>query len=139
MAAKKKKADDLVQRVDAIKAALPTVDPELLDKARTIFRNTHDQMQALMAAASENWRPALEPNQIDETIPYLSDEEFDDVANVTELMAEMSTLRAFALFLGVPEHIIDPVVQGRLANKLIPNSPTRNKPPFFVVKKQDKK
>lgn len=94
-------------------------------------------MQAVIRAASEQWQPAVDSHQIDETAtPYLSDEEFDDIANVTELMAEMASLRDLGLFFGLPKDMIDNVVQDRLRTKLVPTGPTAKKNTVFVSSKR---
>lgn len=96
-------------------------------------------MWAVMRAASEQWQPAVEPHQIDETAePYLSDEEFDDIANVTELLAEMASLRDLGLFFGLPQSMVDAVVQDRLRAKLVPSAAQPKGPIAFVAKKKSR-
>lgn len=110
----------------------------LLEQARAILVGIRHKMQAVVRAASEQWQPALDPHQVDETsAPYLSDEEFDDITNVTELMAEMAFLREFGLFFGMPQNIVDSVVQERLKAKLIPHGHPKA-PIAFVAKKKSR-
>lgn len=95
-------------------------------------------MAAVMRAASEHWQPAVEAHHVDETAtPYLSDEEFDDIANVTELMAEMASLRDIGMFFGLPQPMMDAVVQERLRSKLTPAGPAKG--PVFVASKRKSK
>jgi hypothetical protein len=127
------------------RADLPIVGPEvlseeeklLLSEARMILTRVRARMQAVIRAANEQWQPAVDSHQIDEMAsPYLSDEEFDDIANVTELMAEMASLREFGLFFGLPKDMIDSVVQDRLRAKLVPVGSAAKKNAVFVSSKR---
>jgi hypothetical protein len=111
----------------------------LLAKARTMLADIRNRMAAVMRAAAEHWQPAVESHQVDETaVPYLSDEEFDDIANVTELMAEMASLRDIGFFFGLPQPMIDAVVQERLRAKLVPTSGGVKGPVFVASKRKSK-
>lgn len=110
-------------------------DKELLAEASAILGRIRKRMLAVMRAAAQHWQPAVESHQVDETAqPYLSDEEFDDIANVTELMAEMASLRDIGLFFGLPASMVDTVVQERLRIKLAPAGAAKG--PVFVASKR---
>jgi hypothetical protein len=129
-------------------ANIPVVEPErlsekekaMLAEARVILTQVRERMHALIRAASEQWQPAIDSHQIDETAsPYLSDEEFDDIANVTELMAEMASLRDIGLFFGLPKEMVDSVVQDRLRAKLVPMAPSKKNAVFVSSKRRAEK
>lgn len=138
MATKKQKPSQSGPLAEEAALELSTEDAALLAEARQIIARVRQRMHAVVRAASEQWHPAVDPHQVDETAePYLSDEEFDDITNVTELMAEMAFLREVGLFFGMPQPMVDSVVQDRLRMKLIPSHVPKG-PIAFVAKKKGK-
>lgn len=110
-------------------------EQELLDKARVLLGDIGKRMRAIVWAASEQWKPALQAHQVDETAePYLSDEEFDDIVNVTELMAEMAYVRDLGLFFELPKEMMESVIQDRLRAKLVPTQNQKKSGPIVVYK-----
>lgn len=87
-----------------------------------ILRDTEGKMKGLLGAVTKRWKPAADLSQVDETSPVIGDEEYSEFCDLAEIMAQTYTIRATALFFGLPEHVIDSIVLERLRNVLAPPS-----------------
>jgi len=94
-------------------------------------------MLALTVAATARWNPTQSIYDTDEnSTPVMGDEDYAHFLALVEEMAEHALFRSVALFMGLPNEIVDAVVTNNLAGKLS-SSPSglKNAANPFVVRR----
>lgn len=83
----------------------------LLPRANTVLQNIEDRMMALIVMATARWQPATSLLETDEnSSPIMGDDEYSEFLALVENMAEHAMFREVALFMGLPEHVVDEVL-----------------------------
>lgn len=98
-------------------------EQRLLVRARGILDSLGKRMTAITRAAAEKWVPAQSALEVNETSgPVLGDDEFTDIVDITEILAEATMIRSLGLYLEVPEPILDEVIVQRLLSQTTPSA-----------------
>lgn len=90
---------------------------ELQQEANDILIESEARLRALVTAMSERREEEVRNSDlIDEREQVLSPEDYEDFVELAEEINRVSTARSVALYLGLPEHIADPLFSAMFAN-----------------------
>jgi hypothetical protein len=99
----------------------------LLPKASDVIQSIEDRMTALSVAATARWKPAQLVHETDEnSAPVMGDDEYADFLKLVEDLAEHAIFREVALFMGLPEAVVDQVLTQALTTDFVVPSNTAN-------------
>lgn len=96
----------------------------MIPEANAVIQGIEDRMSALSVAATARWQQYKVLHEIDEnSAPVMGDEEYDDFLALAEDLAQHALFREVALFMGLPQEVVDNVLTQALAADFIASGP----------------
>ena len=110
------------------KFKIPKLSPEdakSFEEAQQVVASILKKQQFLMWAALEHYDPNKDLDQADETEPpFLDAVGLEDFKDLLELSSDVVAIQRVFSYMGLPEQVTNPVLQGFLMNEILPSKPS---------------